>query len=77
MNTRLLCIVTVLLLGNFQCSEGAPKLCANIVNCFVRPCQFAQCSVSGAVCMDDYCGGCNARWYVGNTEVTSQCAAIA
>ncbi|KAH9518774.1 hypothetical protein Btru_006219 [Bulinus truncatus] len=70
-----LCLVIFLLAGVSHVSQGA-AICSNIVNCFVAPCRFAvQCSVPGSVCQDDYCGGCNARWYVGSTEVTSQCSA--
>ncbi len=42
------------------CEEGVP-----LVDCFVSPCQFSLCpAYPEAVCEDDYCGGCNARWYV-------------
>jgi uncharacterized membrane protein len=58
--------------------------CLNQVNCFVAPCQFAKCpNYPGAKCFNDYCGGCNARWFLVNNvptsmiqmfrEVTGQC----
>ncbi len=33
------------------------------VSCFVQPCSVSTCEVEGAVCVDDYCGGCNAYWF--------------
>lgn len=41
--------------------------CANgeqPVQCFAQPCSVAPvCDVEGAVCVDNYCGGCNAEHY--------------
>jgi len=41
--------------------------CANStrVHCFFEPCAGAKCedSQNGAVCSDNYCGGCNAYWW--------------
>jgi hypothetical protein len=31
-------------------------------NCFMDPCVSSQCSVAGATCNSNYCGGCNAVW---------------
>ncbi|GAU97063.1 hypothetical protein RvY_08422 [Ramazzottius varieornatus] len=51
------------------CRDGKP-----IVNCFVQPCLGKTCSnYPNAVCQDDYCGGCNARFFVGRREVTYRC----
>ncbi|CAL1545074.1 unnamed protein product [Lymnaea stagnalis] len=75
----MLCLVVVLI-GAVHIAQSLPALgtCTlGIVNCFVEPCRFSKCAVEGATCGDDYCGGCNARWYVGGKEVTSQCAAVA
>ena len=41
-----------------------------MVYCFVSPCAFATCpAFPSARCVDDYCGGCFARFYVENEEV--------
>ena len=49
--------------------------CTHPVNCFADPCQFASCfPYPSARCESDYCGGCNARFYVGETEVTANCS---
>ena len=56
---------------NQQCPPGVP-----IINCFVNPCTAASCpNIPTATCRADYCGGCNARWYVGggSIEVTRNC----
>ncbi len=45
------------------------------VSCFVDPCKFATCPAHPvAVCKADYCGGCNARFFIGNMEVTDTCS---
>ena len=44
------------------------------VNCFVDPCQFAKCPAhTNAECVSDFCGGCNARFFVDSEEVTDTC----
>lgn len=45
------------------------------MECFVAPCEFASCpAFPFARCVDDYCGGCNARFYLHNgEEVTEDC----
>ncbi|KAL5020471.1 hypothetical protein ScPMuIL_003363 [Solemya velum] len=44
------------------------------VNCFLNPCMMARCNKHHqATCRADYCGGCHARFYEGDNEVTSQC----
>ena len=44
------------------------------VNCFVDPCQYAQCpAVEGAECEANYCGGCNAEWFLDGEDVTESC----
>ena len=36
----------------------------DIVNCAVAPCQNAKCDkYPDAVCVNDYCNGCNARFF--------------
>ena len=42
-----------------------PDLCDVIVNCLVDPCLSSSCPENpSATCQADYCGGCNAKWYV-------------
>jgi len=44
-------------------------VCENIVNCFAQPCGVTTCDAyPEAVCEDDYCGGCNARFYLLNEK---------
>jgi hypothetical protein len=38
------------------------------VNCFVEPCAFSPCSVTGAFCRDEYCNGCFAYWFLNDYE---------
>ena len=43
------------------------------VNCFVDPCQFAECPAKPtAVCKSNYCGGCNAVFYDG-VDIVEDC----
>ncbi|XP_059142282.1 uncharacterized protein LOC131929914 [Physella acuta] len=74
-----MCLAFLMVLGSVQYSQGSPRAACTsvIVNCFVDPCMFAQCSVAGAVCRSNYCGGCNAEWYVGSTNVSGCCNAVA
>ncbi|KAJ8300356.1 hypothetical protein KUTeg_021875 [Tegillarca granosa] len=45
------------------------------VKCFASPCSVKKCpNFPNATCVDDYCGGCNARFYNANKqEVTDKC----
>lgn len=44
-----------------ECSCANGELPAQ---CFAQPCSVAPaCDVEGAVCVDNYCGGCNAEFY--------------
>ena len=48
-----------------EASSFDPDLCDFIAECAVSPCQNAVCAMnSEAVCVEDYCGGCNTKWYV-------------
>ena len=39
------------------------------------PCQSSTCDYNPtAVCQTDYCGGCNARWYCGESDITMSCS---
>eukprot|EP00123_Amoebidium_parasiticum_P012229 comp21205_c1_seq1/m.28821 comp21205_c1_seq1/g.28821 ORF comp21205_c1_seq1/g.28821 comp21205_c1_seq1/m.28821 type:complete len:265 (-) comp21205_c1_seq1:343-1137(-) len=52
------------------CPPGTPQ-----VKCLVDPCTTATCAgYDTAVCRADYCGGCNARFYVDGKEVTCNTA---
>ena len=43
-------------------------------NCLFNPCDNAYCpNIPDANCLPDYCGGCNARFYVNSVEVTEEC----
>lgn len=44
--------------GAVTCADGTPP-----VSCFAQPCASSTCGEPGAVCEDNYCGGCNAEWY--------------
>ncbi|CAF0780371.1 unnamed protein product [Brachionus calyciflorus] len=54
--------------------EKADKLklsCLFPVNCFVEPCRFATCPTHpNAVCVNNYCDGCNAFFYENGVRVT-------
>ena len=44
------------------------------VNCLIDPCQVNTCpSLPTASCVADYCGGCNARFFINDVEVTHAC----
>ena len=52
------------------CPDGSQP-----VYCKEDPCRFATCPYfPEATCEADYCGGCNARFFVGKEEVTASCA---
>ena len=52
-----------------ECPSGVP-----MVQCFADPCSVTQCpQYPDATCNADYCGGCNARFYDNNIEITDQC----
>ena len=46
------------------------------LNCFVEPCQFAQChNFPSALCVNEFCRGCccEARFFLKSKEVTNFC----
>ena len=52
-----------------SCPDGTQP-----VNCFVNPCEGATCpGVEGAVCVADYCGGCNTLWVLNGEAVSHLC----
>ena len=62
--------VHIIILGN--CPDGSPP-----VNCLLDPCDpriAPTCEAfPNAVCQSDFCGGCNAKFFVGGREVTDMC----
>ena len=51
------------------CADGSLP-----VNCLIDPCQVNSCLLfPTATCEADYCGGCNARFYMNDVEVTHAC----
>ena len=57
--------VTIYDLSNGSSVKHQPDLCDVVVNCIVDPCLSSSCPQNPyATCIADYCGGCNARWYV-------------
>ncbi|XP_028413435.1 papilin-like [Dendronephthya gigantea] len=56
---------------NNQCRrQGACPPGQQFVNCLVPPCQNAKCQAyPGARCKNNYCGGCNADFYVNDKKV--------
>ena len=51
-----------------------PDLCDVVVNCYLDPCLLSTCPQNPtAICVSDYCGGCNARWYYGGSDITMSC----
>ena len=57
--------ITIYDLSDASSVTFEPDLCDVIVNCFVDPCQSSTCAYNPtATCVADYCGGCNARWFV-------------
>ena len=50
------------------------KSCKDPVACVQDPCQVTTCpKFPKAKCVSDFCGGCNARFFVGLKEVTRKC----
>lgn len=59
-------------------SVATTTTACNTVNCLVDPCMFATCSAyPAAVCISNYCGGCNAEFFNAGTDVTVLCDTIA
>ena len=52
--------------------------CEDPVNCLVDPCVGTTCQrFPDAVCVSDYCGGCNARFFQDGQEVQCEGEQIA
>ena len=50
------------------------KPCKDPVACVVDPCEVSTCpAFPQAKCISDFCGGCNARFFLGFKEVTDKC----
>lgn len=57
-----------------DCEEKSSKSfslkCLFPVNCFIEPCKFAKCAAfPNAVCINNYCEGCNAFFYENGQKV--------
>lgn len=70
-----LSVINKILPAGDDCPPGVP-----MVHCFAAPCSVNTCSrirnsPEGPEirCENDYCGGCRARFYIGDVEVTSIC----
>ena len=49
-----------------------------VYNCFVDPCSVNRCPAHPtATCRSNYCGGCNAQFFVNGIEVTAECGSLA
>ena len=71
---QLLCMDTQHTSVFFLCAESECPAGVDEVACFAAPCLFASCpAFPFARCVDDYCGGCNARFYTEDGEVTEDC----
>lgn len=57
--------------SELRCPPGVPQAA-----CAADPCSITQCpAFTNAICVPDFCGGCNARFFLGNgKEVTDQCS---
>ena len=54
-----------------QCRESECPRGVSIVACFANPCNTAVCKSSpNAKCVANFCGGCNAEFYVGSKKVS-------
>ena len=66
--------------SNYSFFIAPPPICPTDkppVNCFVDPCQFAKCPAhANAKCVSDFCGGCNARFFEDDEEVTDTCGEL-
>ncbi|OQV14518.1 hypothetical protein BV898_11240 [Hypsibius exemplaris] len=78
MNTAVFCVLlcigaSAVSAASLSSQKGCPPW-KPLAECLVAPCQVSRCSnMLGAVCHNDYCGGCHARWFVGQFEVTNRC----
>ena len=44
------------------------------MDCFIDPCEVATCpGAPYATCKSNYCGGCNARFFIGDEDITDTC----
>ena len=56
-----------------ECINTCPCI-EGYVECFVNPCEMIDClAYPNAYCIPDYCGGCNANFYLNNILITDQC----
>lgn len=55
---------------NEKCSAKFPSMKGK---CPKEPCAMTSCTEAGAVCKNNYCGGCNAKWFT-NGEISEGCS---
>lgn len=55
---------------NEKCSAKFPSVKGK---CPKEPCAMTSCTEAGAVCKNNYCGGCNAKWFT-NGEISEGCS---
>lgn len=72
MTRQLLVLLNCLLLV-----AATPPCEEPIYNCFVDPCTVTVCpAFPSATCISNYCGGCNAQFFDGDSEVTALCNSV-
>lgn len=62
--------------GECPCKDQNPACPPDkpLWSCFIDPCQVTTCAAfPHAKCVADYCGGCNAKFFLGTFEVTQMC----
>ena len=69
-----ICLVPIISpIPQFSFHAGCPDG-QDIVNCLVNPCEVTSCpGFPTATCEADFCGGCNARFFLRGREVTNKC----
>jgi hypothetical protein len=64
--------ITPLIFNTGPCPADKP-----LHYCFVPPCLTATCpAYPGAECVNNYCGGCNAEFYVDNKQKQVKCGEL-
>ena len=65
--------ISAMVLQQQQQQQRAPRLLlgqCSMVNCFVEPCRTASCpAYPNATCVNNYCNGCNAKFYMNGAEI--------
>ncbi|BFZ05247.1 hypothetical protein BsWGS_08286 [Bradybaena similaris] len=75
MKAMIIALLACSFLVNVNCYKGTTEepTCVTF-NCLVQPCASAKCyGVPEAVCENNYCNGCNAKWTYNGQDVTDRC----